>query len=79
MEALIDLAGWVGSLLLISAYWSVSKKRMEPESFLYQSLNVIGSVLLIVNTYYYGAFPSTAVNIIWVCMGLFYIAKLKRK
>ena len=79
MEALIDLAGWVGSLLLISAYWSVSKKRMEPESFLYQSLNVIGSVLLIVNTYYYGAFPSTAVNIIWVCIGLFYIAKLKRK
>ena len=79
METLVDVAGWIGSLLLITAYWSVSKKRMQPESFVYQALNVLGSVLLIVNTYYYGAFPSTAVNVIWVCIGLFYIAKSSRK
>lgn len=75
---LIDLTGWVGSILLIAAYWSVSKKRIAPESFIYHSLNIIGSLLLIVNTVYYGALPSAAVNVIWVFIGLFYISKYKK-
>ena len=75
---LIDVMGWVGSILLIVAYWFVSKKRIKPESFTYHSLNILGSLLLIVNTVYYGAFPSAAVNIIWVVIGLFYIAKTRR-
>lgn len=74
---IVDVVGWVGSLALIMAYWSVSKKRIKPESFAYHSLNIGGSLLLIVNTYYYGAFPSAAVNIIWVFIGLFYISKYK--
>jgi len=72
---IVDIVGWIGSILLIVAYWSVSKKRVEPESLSYHSLNIIGSILLIINTCYYGAFPSTAVNVIWVFIGLFYITK----
>ena len=79
MENLIvDIIGWVGSLALIFAYWSVSKKRISPQSFIYHSLNIVGSLLLIVNTWYYGAFPSAAVNIIWVIIGLIYINKSKK-
>jgi len=55
----------------------VSKKRIAPESMVYHGLNIGGSLLLIVNTYFYGAFPSAAVNIIWVLIGLFYISKYK--
>jgi hypothetical protein len=79
MENLIvDILGWVGSLMLITAYWSVSKKRIEPDSYIYHSFNIVGSLLLIVNSFYYGAFPSTAVNVVWVFIGLFYIKKSKR-
>ena len=77
-KLIIDIIGWVGSLMLIMAYWSVSKKRIEPESFIYHGLNIGGSLLLIVNTCYYGAFPSAAVNIIWVFIGVFYITKYKK-
>lgn len=75
---IIDIVGWIGSILLIVAYWSVSKKRLEPDSSSYHSLNIIGSILLIINTCYYGAFPSAAVNIIWVFIGVFYITKNRR-
>lgn len=74
---LINSIGWIGSLLLIIAYWLVSKKSIKPESTFYHSLNINGSILLIVNTCYYGAFPSAAVNIVWVIMGVFYISKVK--
>lgn len=76
---LIDIMGWAGSVLLIAAYWMVSKKRIDPESKIYHSLNISGSILLIVNSGYYGAFPSTAVNVIWVFIGLFYILKITTK
>ncbi|MGC6422482.1 MAG: CBU_0592 family membrane protein [Flavobacteriaceae bacterium] len=75
--AIVDSLGWIGSFLLIFAYIRVSQKRLDPQAKTYQSLNLIGSVLLIINTFYYGAFPSTAVNIIWVGIGLFYLLKKK--
>lgn len=76
---LIDLMGWVGSVLLIAAYWMVSKKRIDPESKRYHGLNICGSIFLIINSGHYGAFPSTAVNVIWVFIGLFYILKIRNK
>lgn len=76
---LIDIMGWAGSVLLIAAYWMVSKKRIDPESKLYHGLNISGSIFLIVNSGYYGAFPSTAVNVIWVFIGLFYLSKISSK
>lgn len=76
---LIDIFGWIGSILLIVAYWLVSKKKLEPESFLYHGFNILGSIMLIVNTCYYGAFPSTAVNVIWVFIGSFYIMKYRKE
>lgn len=76
---LINTAGWIASILLVAAYWLVSKNKISAQSALYQSMNLIGSALLIVNTAYYGAFPSTAVNIIWVVIGAFYLLKSKKE
>lgn len=75
----IDVTGWIGSLLLIIAYLLVSRKGIRPDSFAYQGLNIAGSVLLIVNTWFYGAFPSATLNIIWVGIGFFYLAKHSKK
>jgi len=75
----IDSIGWIGSLMLISGYWLNSKGKLNAQSLSYQLLNLIGSVLLIVNTIYYGAYPSSAVNIIWVFIGIFYIIKIQKK
>jgi len=78
-KIIIDSIGWIGSLLLIAGYWLNSKGKINAQSIGYQLLNVIGSVLLIVNTIYYGAYPSSAVNIIWVFIGIFYVTKIQKK
>ena len=74
-DLLINLMGWLGSFLLIAAYYLNSKNRITAQSSSYQIMNVIGSILLAVNTIYYGAYPSSAVNIIWVFIGLHYLMK----
>lgn len=75
---IIDTIGWIGSCILIIAYWMNSKGKIDAQSYIYQLLNVIGSLLLIVNTLFYGAYPSSAVNIIWVFIGIIYMNKIQK-
>ena len=76
---LVDGLGWIGSILLITAYVLVSKNRITAQQSSYQLLNLFGSLLLIINTVYYGAYPSAAVNVIWVFIGLFFFIKIAQK
>jgi len=67
MERLVvDVLGWAGALALLVAYTLVSARRLEADAVAYQLPNALGSTLLIVNTIYYGAYPSATLNLLWV-------------
>lgn len=74
---IVDAMGWIGSLTLISAYVLVSNNRLPANSILYQWLNVIGSFFLVTNTIFYGAYPSTLTNLVWVVIGFYFLQKEK--
>lgn len=74
----IDILGWGGSVAVIAAYGLISSHRLTANSLVYQWLNVLGSIGLIANTYYYRAYPSMLVNVIWVMIGVFALAKQSR-
>jgi hypothetical protein len=67
---IVDVLGWLGAVLLLLAYWRVSHGLLDPKGRHYQWLNVAGGALLIVNSAWYGAFPSVAVNVVWILVGL---------
>jgi len=69
-NVLIDILGWIGVAAVLAAYVMVSTKRLEGDSVVYQVLNLVGAGLLIVNSSYYGAFPSVGVNVVWVGIAL---------
>ena len=58
LKVTIDVMGWAGAALLLFAYGMVSAERWRGGAFKFQLSNIIGSVFLIANTVYYGAFPS---------------------
>jgi hypothetical protein len=62
----IDILGWLGALVLVAAYSLISYGSIDGRSPVYQTLNVIGSILLIVNTAWHRAWPSSVVNLVWV-------------
>ncbi len=66
----INLIGWIGSAAVIIAYLLVSINRVKSDTAIYQILNLIGGVFLIVNTIYWGAYPSSFVNLVWVGIAL---------
>lgn len=74
-EALVDIVGWIGAIALLVAYALVSARRVEGDSTSYQSLNLVGSVFLIVNTVYYRAYPSAFLNLVWGAIAVYAIGK----
>ena len=68
-KLLIDLLGWTGSILYLLAYTLVSMKKAEGDSLLYQGLNIVAGVLLVVYTLALGAYATTGLNAVWVAIG----------
>jgi len=61
----IDIVGWISSAAVVSAYALISLNKLNSRSRVYQVLNLVGSLGLVVNTAYHRAYPSTFVNIVW--------------
>ena len=70
LAVIVDILGWLGALILIAAYVVVSYGEASGRSRVYQALNVVGSALLVVNTAWHRAWPSSAVNILWAAIGI---------
>jgi len=78
-EIFVNLLGWTGVVLLLVAYGLVSSKRRSGDSLIYQSLNITGALLLIINSFYFGAYPSVGVNVAWVGIGLITLLNTLKK
>ncbi len=74
---LIDVMGWVGVAGLLLAYVLVSTKRIEGDSAPYQVLNLLGAAFLIVNSFYYGAYPSVGVNVVWIGIAIYALVRVR--
>ncbi len=75
----VNVIGWAGSVAVILAYALVSTRRVKGDSFSYQALNLVGGLFLIVNTLYYGAYPSSFVNLVWVGIAIFALVRGARQ
>jgi hypothetical protein len=74
-EMIINILGWTGSVLYLLAYGLVSMKKAEGDSVLYQGMNIIAGVLLVIYTLSLGAFATTGLNAVWVVIGLFTLGR----
>lgn len=75
---LIDLIGWLGVGILLLAYGLVSTKKLAGDSYPYQLLNLVGSALLLANSFYFGALPSVGVNIVWIAIAILTMMRRNR-
>ena len=75
---LITVGGWIGAAELLLAYALISKGRIAGDSLRYQALNLTGSVLLVINCGYTGAWPSVIANNFYVLVGVNILMTVKR-
>lgn len=72
---IIDIFGWLGVVLYLVAYALVSTKKLEGDSIVYQVMNLLGGILLVANSFYYRAMPSVGVNLAWIGIAIFALAR----
>jgi len=70
MEILISSLGWIGSLLVIGAYGLNSYQKIKSDSLIFQLMNLVGGILLIINSMYKEAYPFTFINTVWVLIAI---------
>jgi multidrug transporter EmrE-like cation transporter len=76
---MIELVGWIGSALILIAYFLVSTKRIPVCSVWYPCLNGIGSVGIIINTFYKQAWPPLVLNVLWTLIAIWSLFALFHK
>jgi len=76
---IVNVAGWVGMALLLGAYALVTAGRLPGTGLAFQVMNLVGGALLMVNSAYYGAWPSAVLNLVWVLIGSVGLARFALK
>jgi len=78
MNILVEILGWIGSVLIVGSYALNITGRLAATSKLYVLANIIGGLFFVINTYYHQAYPSMMVNIIWVIIAIVMLTKKDR-
>jgi len=79
MLILIEVAGWAGAALILSAYLLISMGKVTAQSTLYQGMNVVGAAGFIVNGWWHGAIPSASLNVVWLMIGAAALWRIRRR
>ena len=62
----IAVVGWAGAALLLGAYALVSAGRLAGGGLTFQLMNLGGAAGLAINSAVNGAWPSVALNLVWI-------------
>ena len=79
IELAVEVAGWAGALLILLGYLLISAGKLTGRSLLYQAMNIIGAAGFAINGWWHRALPSTALNIVWLLIGVIASWRILRK
>jgi hypothetical protein len=71
LKTFVSMAGWAAALLILSAYALLSIGKIQARSSLYQGMNIAGAVGFIINCAWNNAWPSVALNVVWLGIGFY--------
>ncbi|NUS99354.1 MAG: hypothetical protein HOP96_00045 [Sphingomonas sp.] len=78
-EIAVEAVGWTGALLILLAYLLLSAGKLTGQSSVYQAMNIVGAAGFVINGWWHGAIPSTALNVVWMGIGVVALWKITRR
>lgn len=78
MVLIIEIAGWIAAGAMLVGYALLSGGRVDGRDRSYQAVNIVGSLLVGVNSLLHDALPSASVNFVWLAIGLLTVARSTR-
>tara|TARA_Y100000310_G_C20626422_1_gene786174 strand:+ start:1215 stop:1484 length:270 start_codon:yes stop_codon:yes gene_type:complete len=72
----VEIMGWVGALLLLTAYFMITHHELDSKSKKYQFMNLFGALFIGVNTFSNHAYPSFTANMVWLVVAFYGLYKI---
>jgi hypothetical protein len=79
MKLLIDILGWAAMVLVLGSYFLSLNKKITTDSVSYLMCNFLGGLFFVINTSFYGAYPSAWLNLFWMSFAATKIVYLYNK
>ena len=76
LDLMMEVVGWIGAILILAGYFLLSAGKLDAKSPVYQWLNVVGALGFIANSSWNEAWPSAALNVIWVGIGIVALTRI---
>ena len=73
-----EVLGWGGAVVILLSFALLTAGRVQAHSALYHGMNIAGSFGFAVNGAWNHAFPSMTMNIIWMVIAFYGLARAKR-
>lgn len=74
-----DAVGVVGSLMICSAYWAVTRGRLDAEAVPYNIVNLGGATLLLISLYFRPNPGAILIEVLWVAIALTALLRISRR
>lgn len=68
MMAWHEVSGWLGTVMVLFAYYKANRNQWEPEHANAKITNLLGCALMGVNACMTGAWPLLAFEVSWFCI-----------
>jgi hypothetical protein len=70
-----DVIGFAGAAAIVAAYFANQQRWLRSEDWRYPFANLVGAALILVSLFYEWNFPSVVIEIFWITISLYGIAK----
>ncbi|HEC15310.1 MAG TPA: hypothetical protein ENI99_01850 [Sedimenticola sp.] len=75
LDTLIQITGILGAIILLYAYAMISRGKLTYTSPVYHVCNLIGALLVGINTAYTAALGALLLNVIWMGISIRHLLK----
>lgn len=72
---IIEIIGWIGTVLVVTAYFLVSSERLKPKAVSYILMNLFGAIFIGVNVFVNQAWPALGLQIVWGAVAIISLLK----
>ena len=70
-----DIAGFAGAAIFVAVYFANQQRWLRSEDWRYPFANLVGAALILVSLFFEWNFPSVVIEIFWVTISLYGMAK----
>jgi len=78
IDKYFEQIGWLGFILIVSAYLFVTIKLVDVNTAAYHLMNLIGALCMVVNAKHKGARPLFWLNIVWALVAIVGLVQLDK-